>query len=210
MIKRVLTLVNAMQCIVLPHITASVFINDDESGLHHDYEVWLEKVCSRLHPAPHAPIDQAGPEAGCTTPPANAHLKRNATRSVACDGPRGGCGDQRPPGWFRFAHQSLWHVRADLLGPGGRAGPGILTASGGSVCWSRSSVNRCAQSYPDIDRRQPLCLVNATLLAVTMPLYSGSRILRHLLPPTMVDPPLTGALNLACISSRGTRLPRRS
>jgi hypothetical protein len=61
MIKRGLTLVNAMQCTVLPHITASVFINDDESGLHHDYEVWLERL------APHAPIDQAGPEAGCTT-----------------------------------------------------------------------------------------------------------------------------------------------
>ena len=45
------------------HITASVFINDDESGLHHDYEVWLEEL------APHAPIDQAGPEAGCTTAP---------------------------------------------------------------------------------------------------------------------------------------------
>lgn len=41
-----LCLVNAM------HITASVFINDDESGLHHDYEVWLEKL------APHAPVDQ--------------------------------------------------------------------------------------------------------------------------------------------------------
>jgi thiamine phosphate synthase YjbQ (UPF0047 family) len=38
-----------------------VFINDDESGLHHDYEVWLERLAS------HAPIDQAGPEAGCTT-----------------------------------------------------------------------------------------------------------------------------------------------
>ena len=38
-----LVLVNAM------HITASVFINDDESGLHHDYEVWLEKL------APHEP-----------------------------------------------------------------------------------------------------------------------------------------------------------
>jgi thiamine phosphate synthase YjbQ (UPF0047 family) len=34
------------------HITASVFVNDDESGLHHDYEVWLEEL------APHAPIDQ--------------------------------------------------------------------------------------------------------------------------------------------------------
>jgi len=38
-----LCLVNAM------HITASVFINDDELGLHHDYEIWLEKL------APHAP-----------------------------------------------------------------------------------------------------------------------------------------------------------
>jgi len=33
-----LILVNAM------HISASVFINDDESGLHHDFEVWLEKL----------------------------------------------------------------------------------------------------------------------------------------------------------------------
>jgi len=41
-----LCLVNAM------HITASVFVNDDESGLHHDYEKWLEKL------APHEPIDQ--------------------------------------------------------------------------------------------------------------------------------------------------------
>jgi thiamine phosphate synthase YjbQ (UPF0047 family) len=37
-IKEGLVLVNAM------HITASVFINDDESGLHHDYEVWLEDL----------------------------------------------------------------------------------------------------------------------------------------------------------------------
>lgn len=33
------------------HITASVFINDDESGLHHDYERWLEKL------APHEPVN---------------------------------------------------------------------------------------------------------------------------------------------------------
>ena len=45
-IQEGLCLVNAM------HITASVFINDDESGLHHDYEVWLEGL------APHAPISQ--------------------------------------------------------------------------------------------------------------------------------------------------------
>lgn len=58
-----LCLVNAM------HITASVFINDDEGGLHHDYEVWLEKL------APHAPTEQyqhnrTGEDN------ADAHLKR--------------------------------------------------------------------------------------------------------------------------------------
>jgi len=58
-----LCLVNAM------HISASVFINDDESGLHHDYEVWLEKL------APHAPTSQyhhnrTGEDN------ADAHLKR--------------------------------------------------------------------------------------------------------------------------------------
>jgi secondary thiamine-phosphate synthase enzyme len=45
-IKEGMCLVNAM------HITSSVFINDDESGLHHDYEQWLEKI------APHEPINQ--------------------------------------------------------------------------------------------------------------------------------------------------------
>jgi thiamine phosphate synthase YjbQ (UPF0047 family) len=51
-----LVLVNAM------HITASVFINDDESGLHHDYEVWLEKL------APHAPVTSTGTMSVKTTP----------------------------------------------------------------------------------------------------------------------------------------------
>ena len=44
-IKEGFILVNAM------HITASVFINDDERGLHHDFETWLENL------APHEPID---------------------------------------------------------------------------------------------------------------------------------------------------------
>ena len=44
-IREGLVLVNPM------HITASVFINDDESGLHHDYEQWLEKL------APHEPVN---------------------------------------------------------------------------------------------------------------------------------------------------------
>lgn len=57
-----LVLVNAM------HITASVFINDDESGLHHDYEVWLEKL------APHEPVDQYRHNRGEDN--ADAHMKR--------------------------------------------------------------------------------------------------------------------------------------
>ena len=45
-IKEGLCLVNPM------HITASVFINDNESGLHHDYDKWLERL------APHEPVNQ--------------------------------------------------------------------------------------------------------------------------------------------------------
>ncbi len=61
-VREGLVLVNAM------HITASVFINDDESGLHHDYEVWLEKL------APHAPVSQYRHNNGEDN--ADAHLKR--------------------------------------------------------------------------------------------------------------------------------------
>lgn len=61
-IKEGLCLVNAM------HITASVFINDDESGLHHDYEVWLEKL------APHEPVSQYRHNGFEDN--ADAHLKR--------------------------------------------------------------------------------------------------------------------------------------
>jgi secondary thiamine-phosphate synthase enzyme len=50
------------------HITASVFINDDESGLHRDYERWLEKL------APHAPVSQYDHNNGEDN--ADAHLKR--------------------------------------------------------------------------------------------------------------------------------------
>jgi secondary thiamine-phosphate synthase enzyme len=62
-IREGLCLVNAM------HITASVFINDDESGLHADYEKWLERL------APHEPVSQyrhnlTGEDN------ADAHLKR--------------------------------------------------------------------------------------------------------------------------------------
>jgi secondary thiamine-phosphate synthase enzyme len=62
-IKEGLCLVNAM------HITASVFINDNESGLHQDYEKWLEEI------APHEPVskyehNKTGEDN------ADAHLKR--------------------------------------------------------------------------------------------------------------------------------------
>ena len=62
-IREGLVLVNAM------HITASVFINDDERGLHQDYEDWLEEL------APHEPIscyrhNRTGEDNG------DAHLKR--------------------------------------------------------------------------------------------------------------------------------------
>jgi secondary thiamine-phosphate synthase enzyme len=58
-----MVLVNAM------HISASVFINDAESGLHHDYDVWLEKL------APHGPTSQyRHNDTGEDN--ADAHLKR--------------------------------------------------------------------------------------------------------------------------------------
>ncbi|MBI1911773.1 MAG: YjbQ family protein [Deltaproteobacteria bacterium] len=62
-VKEGLVLVNSM------HITSSVFINDDESGLHHDFDVWLEGL------APHEPVSQyrhndTGEDNG------DAHLKR--------------------------------------------------------------------------------------------------------------------------------------
>ena len=57
-----LCLVNAM------HISASVFINDDESGLHHDFEVWLEKLAPEK---PHSQYQHNGYEDN-----ADAHLKR--------------------------------------------------------------------------------------------------------------------------------------
>ncbi|MFB3887061.1 MAG: secondary thiamine-phosphate synthase enzyme YjbQ [Thermodesulfobacteriota bacterium] len=61
-VKEGLVLVNAM------HITASVFINDDESGLHHDFDAWLEKL------APHEPVSQYRHNNGEDN--ADAHLRR--------------------------------------------------------------------------------------------------------------------------------------
>ena len=84
-----LVLVNAM------HITAAVFINDDESGLHQDYEKWLEQL------APHEPVTRyRHNETGEDN--ADAHLKRQimgreVVVAITC----------RPPGF--------WPLGADLL-----------------------------------------------------------------------------------------------
>jgi len=88
-----LCLVNAM------HITASVFINDDELGLLHDYEEWLEGL------APHEPVgkywhNRTGEDN------ADAHIKApgDGTRS-------GGGGDRRPAGLWSVGADFLWRVR---------------------------------------------------------------------------------------------------
>jgi secondary thiamine-phosphate synthase enzyme len=62
-IREGLCLVNAM------HITASVFINDDERGLHHDYDVWLEKLAPH-EPTSHYHHNRTGEDN------ADAHMKR--------------------------------------------------------------------------------------------------------------------------------------
>ena len=107
MIKRVLTLVNAM------HITASVFINDDEYGLHQDYEKWLEGL------APHAPISQyRHNDTGEDN--ADAHMKRQIMgREVVV---------------------AVTNGRLDF-GTWGGSSTVSLTAGGGSGYWSRSLGN---------------------------------------------------------------------
>ncbi len=62
-IREGMLLCNAM------HITASVFINDDEPGLHHDFEVWLEKLAPEK---PYSQYQHNGYEDN-----ADAHLKRS-------------------------------------------------------------------------------------------------------------------------------------
>jgi thiamine phosphate synthase YjbQ (UPF0047 family) len=93
-------------------LSASVFINDDESGLHHDYEVWFEEL------APHAPIRQyRHNDTGEDN--ADAHLKRQimgrevvvAVTEGRLDGPTEPSTELTPG-----ARRSLWHVGADLGG----------------------------------------------------------------------------------------------
>jgi thiamine phosphate synthase YjbQ (UPF0047 family) len=92
-----LCLVNAM------HITASVFINDDESGLHRDYKRWLEEL---------APFD-ASPERyhHNRTPQPHRRGQRRRPPQAADHGPRGSGGDHRRPARLRpLGADLLWGV----------------------------------------------------------------------------------------------------
>ena len=93
-IREGIVLCNAM------HITASVFINDDESGLHHDFEVWLEKL------APEKPYSQYchnGFEDN-----ADAHLKRSIMGREVVVAITEGQLDFGP--WERIFYLSLIHI----------------------------------------------------------------------------------------------------
>jgi len=81
-IREGICLVNAM------HISASVFINDDESGLHHDLEIWLEKL------APEKPHSQYRHNVGEDN--ADAHLKRTIMGREVVAAVTGGCLDFGP------------------------------------------------------------------------------------------------------------------
>jgi secondary thiamine-phosphate synthase enzyme len=81
-IQEGIVLVNAM------HITASVFINDDEGGLLGDFEVWLEKL------APHEPVSQYRHNTGEDN--ADAHLKRSVMGREAVVAITGGLLDFGP------------------------------------------------------------------------------------------------------------------
>ena len=81
-IREGLCLVNAM------HITASVFINDDESGLHEDYERWLEGL---------APFDAGSDPSVRLSPQPHRRGQRRRPPQAPGDGARGGGrGDRRP------------------------------------------------------------------------------------------------------------------
>ena len=81
-IREGLCLVNAM------HITASVFINDDEQGLHGDFERWLERL------APEKPHDQYAHNGAEDN--ADAHLKRQVMGREVVVAVTGGCLDFGP------------------------------------------------------------------------------------------------------------------
>ena len=116
-----LLLFNAM------HITASVFINDDESGLHHDFEIWLEKL------APQQPVSQYKHNVGEDN--ADAHLKRQSW------------GEKW---WWRSQRGS------SISAPGSRFFTANLTADEERGFWSRSSENEGGQLKQSRNQINPI------------------------------------------------------
>jgi hypothetical protein len=119
------------------HITASVFINDDERGLHADYEKWLEEVCSRLHPAPTRLPASAGPRAGCTTAPARTPVqdgqdRRRALEADLISPETRVMGRQAKPRWLR-SPMAIWTL---VRGSGSSMRSSMGDA--GSGYWSKS------------------------------------------------------------------------
>ena len=106
-VKEGLLLCNAM------HITASVFINDDEPGLHEDYKKWLERL---------APFDAVAAD---LPPQPHRRGQRRRPHEAAGHGPRGRRRDHRRA--------------SSTSGRGSRSSTASSTASGRSGCWSRSS-----------------------------------------------------------------------
>ena len=104
-VKEGLVLVNAM------NITASVFINDDESGLHQDYEKWLEKLAPEK---PYSQYQHNGYEDN-----ADAHLKRSVMGReavVAVTGGRLDFGTWEQIFYYEFDGRREKHVLVKIIG----------------------------------------------------------------------------------------------
>jgi thiamine phosphate synthase YjbQ (UPF0047 family) len=96
------------------HITASVFINDDEHGLHQDHEKWLEGL------APHAPINQYQ-HSRTGEDNADSHLKRQIMGREAVVAVTDGRLDGSPNSLARGSGSSTVSLRR----PEGAAEPGV-------------------------------------------------------------------------------------
>ena len=139
-VREGLCLVNAM------HITARVFINDDESGLHHDYDLWLEKL------APHEPVsgywhNRTGEDN------ADAHMKRQVMGREVVVAITAGRAGLRPVGadLLRRVRRRAAETR---VGEGDRGVTGAEEQRGGGevaptpppsapACYRRTSTDRC-------------------------------------------------------------------
>ena len=108
-VREGLVLVNAM------HITASVFINDDEPGLHEDYKRWLEQL---------APFD-----------PSPTRYQHNRTGEDNADA------HHKRQVMGREVVVAITDGQARLRARGSRSSTASSTAGGPSGCWSRSSGN---------------------------------------------------------------------